>query len=483
MMKTPTSQRCRKSIVNVSPKPVVSKSHISAFELTIEQEDALNIRTEHVKSNLLSGKNFFVSKTNKNYNRIVKLIKEQEGNILRELEKEINFYYIGTEADKDFGNVYHSDVIFALLANEAGLDRYLLQYYSPAPPFNKWNESVLEELSISVNYLPLSDGDVWLNSHYNEQDVANFVSKLVSSYNDLCLTTSYTTSSESQNRRFIHLLFDHLVLKWNTENTNSMRQFYEKYIRNLDSRYGFGKIDLIIGSEKKNSISLDVVYIVVEAKYKINDNNYAQVVGELIACFVGNSTVSKEQREIYAILTDGVNLQFFMLSEFKEKIIIDRSDAICLGYFTGYQPQTFEPSNQLPIVARILLSLFNSDFNCRPFQRRLDLLSQLEEQKNDNKLLSIQLEESRRNFKEVESNLLSQLEEQKNDNKLLSSQLEEVRRNFEQLEKKMEEMKQEYFAEIEHLKNEQRIYNKETSKKRKFPICEEERNIRQKDVK
>jgi len=188
---------------------------------------------------------------------------------------------------------------------------------------------------------------------------------------------------------------------------------------------------LLIGNEKANSINIDTIYIVVEDKARIDDNNHAQVIGELISCFVSNKSVSNEQNEIYAILTDGINIQFFMLSEFNKGIIIDRSEAVSLGTFSGYHPQIFIQSNDLLDAERVLLTLFNKDYNCRPFQRRLNLLHQLEESKQ----LVLQLKNK---YKQELDESRQQIDEQKQQIDAMEQQIDDQKQQLDEASKEIE---------------------------------------------
>jgi len=219
-----TPKKFTANIVHCSPKPLIKKSNISPFELTIEQEKELATITEHKQSNLLSDKIFLVDKKIKNYAKIIELIKSKGGLIVEDEYSDVDkAYFIGTKENSIYQRTYHSDVIFALCDKEIDLEKYILPYYLPASRFSEWNENTFQELSISVNYLPLLKGDVWLSSNYDENEVSLFAQEIVDSFNSLCNTNSYTRNNEAQNRRFVHLLFDLLIRKWNHQKSNTMR--------------------------------------------------------------------------------------------------------------------------------------------------------------------------------------------------------------------------------------------------------------------
>jgi F0F1-type ATP synthase membrane subunit b/b' len=465
MIDARTPEKARTKTVITSPKPNILNSELSPFLLTFEQAKSVGAKIITPKSRLLENKYFFIDKNHKSKEILGKYITEQGGVVCQSPQEREGIYCIAEKNDDKVAEYYHSDVCFALCNTESNLDRYLLSNYTPAPSFSKWNKKVLDELNITVNYMPLIEGDIWFSSTYDKEEVENLKNLLLEEFNKLCESTNYSEDNEQHNRRFVYTLFDLFVRRFNKNEVVVIKQFQEVYIRNIDLRYGYGKVDMIIGEQENQSLALGVIYFVIETKAQINDNNCAQIVGELIACYVANQ--KRNCREIYAILTDGTNIQFYMLSDIGRSFVIDRSEALNMGKFQGIPNQKFEPSKKLEKIIRVLISLFGCPEQ-RPLQRRLELLStvknlssELENMRNENAKTNKSYEQRIENMKQKYEQIIEDMEkkhEQRIEN--MKQEYENMKQEYEQ---RIENMEQEHEQRIEDMKQkyEQRIENME----------------------
>jgi hypothetical protein len=98
--------------------------------------------------------------------------------------------------------------------------------------------------------------------------------------------------------------------------TKKILQFSEKYIKNIDNRYGFGKIDVVIGENNKVDLCPYPIYLIVEAKARIQDKHFAQITGELLGYTVAAEYERKRVdddkalHDLYGILCDRLRIQF-----------------------------------------------------------------------------------------------------------------------------------------------------------------------------
>ena len=103
----------------------------------------------------------------------------------------------------------------------------------------------------------------------NEEEIESFKSSFLKKYNNLCRRCNVIVINEMQNRRFVYVILD-LWTDWlqKIHGSTNIHQFTEKYTRNIDSRYVFDHIDVVVGEASGRSLNPNPLYLVVETKSK-----------------------------------------------------------------------------------------------------------------------------------------------------------------------------------------------------------------------
>jgi hypothetical protein len=94
--------------------------------------------------------------------------------------------------------------------------------------------------------VPLTKDNIWFSSIYNKEEVENLKNLLLEEFNRLYESTNLVKII-SNTRRFLYTLFDLFVRRFDKRDKVVIKQFQEVYIRNIDLRYRYGKVDMIIG--------------------------------------------------------------------------------------------------------------------------------------------------------------------------------------------------------------------------------------------
>jgi hypothetical protein len=386
---TPDSKKSRTRVF--SPKHYTTtfdKEISSPHELLPHQKGKIAFKKGEMNNKPLFGLNFHVNEDHPQYEKLVAHIQKLGGSVNN--DNTDNTFHVHHKKQSD--NNYHSDIVFALAQDRSvDISKYSLTTYKPMVSFSKWRQETLDQLDININFCPTCTYEFWKDDQPKSDNISQFAQELLTKYNQLNKITHYTEDNETQNKRFVYILLDMITDRLRKiSETKNILQFSEKYIKNIDNRYGFGKIDIVIGENNTVDLCPYPIYLIVEAKARIQDKHFAQITGELLAYAAAAEYERKRVGDdealpdLYGILCDGLRIQFFMLSNHGKNIIIDRTEifTICTVQNNEYGEQEFIP-NELTDVVEILFSIANKCYKKRPCKRKQLLSDQLEKDYKD----------------------------------------------------------------------------------------------------
>jgi hypothetical protein len=368
----------------VSPKKSLRESDYQVAsvyppcDLLPHQKGYNSLEEEKPNTSNLKGLNFILPQDHPHYDILMRYIHQFDGSINNNGNGQT--YEIHYDKAK-YPQNYHSDLIFGLIYNRDIDTRiYQLKNYKQAKAFSHWTEETLEKLDIRINFSPTYLKNFWLPDNIdNEKEIESFILDLCREYNKVGGRCMITNDSEHQNRRFVYVLLD-VWTDWlqKLHQTTSIRQYMEKYIRNIDSRYGYGFIDVVIGEDTCKDLNPNPVYLIVETKAQLKKKHHPQIIGELLAYAAAINFEKKKEfledkqelSEVYGILCDGFQIQFFMVTDFSEDVVIDMSEVITIGAMKNNEFERLD----IEKVVRILFSIGSKEMRYRPNGRRSEMI-------------------------------------------------------------------------------------------------------------
>jgi hypothetical protein len=245
--------------------------------------------------------------------------------------------------------------------NKAGTKHgdYEVGTYVKAPAF--WDDQCLLDLGTTQNEISTK---WWMGDKEDGCLLAQHIDNVARNLDELYSGNEYSTEEES--KQFVIALVRETLFFVNkvsiVAHTDPLVMFFERLLKSADQRFGYGKIDILIGKEVDEKPT--PIVLTIECKGSFQTSPHAQVISQLL-CHL--SIRMRQHRphnwyETYAVLSDGLNYRFFAAQIDGDGFDVIRSDRYTIGQFnkkTG--KRKFVPDNQgLATVIKIVFNLLLS---------------------------------------------------------------------------------------------------------------------------